>query len=64
MRYSPFESRTKQQPDPDLSAQKAAFFAKGNVAEVLPPQLFAKDQAEKQTYTVIANGRPKSRGMQ
>jgi hypothetical protein len=36
MRYSPFESRTKQQADPDLNAQIAVFFANGGKAEQLP----------------------------
>jgi hypothetical protein len=36
MKYSPFESRTKQQPDPDLNAQIAAFFAGGGKSEQVP----------------------------
>jgi hypothetical protein len=36
MKYSAFESRTKQPLDPNLEAQKAAFFASGKQAEQLP----------------------------
>lgn len=66
MKASIFESRKPQAAitEAELAAQKAAFFATGGKSQLLPPQFFAKDQAEKQTYTVIANGRPKSRGMQ
>ncbi len=37
MKYSAFESRKPQPLDPDLEAQKAAFFASGKQAEQLQP---------------------------
>jgi hypothetical protein len=63
---SAFPSRNPQAliTEAELVQQEADYFARGKTIEVLPPQFFAQDQAEKQKYTAIVNGKAKSRGMQ